>query len=324
MSDWTIRYNDGTEETYSTKKEMLINVGEHILSHAEQSMTLRQLYYRLVAKDIIENKQSEYQYLGQAMKEGRIDGKIPWDAIEDRTRSVDAGDSDYISPHKWFLREKRRFTTAAQRYSTPRWLHQEHYVEVWVEKEALANVFKTVCEDLAVVSFPNRGYTSITMLHEAAERIQEESEQLPVDTTPVILYFGDYDPSGQDIERNIRDKLTDTFDIDVRVERVALTEDQIHKHELPPQPAKTTDSRYEQFVEEHGEMAFELDALPPARLRELIRENVNRFFDEDTFEEQKREVEAQAKREIDGKLTSFAEDESEIPSPFEAEPKGGY
>lgn len=272
----------GEEHTFETKKEMLIAVGRSILSNSDEPMTLRQLYYRFVALDLIENKQSQYQYLGEAIKEGRLDGRIPWAWIEDRTRSIDGGDHGLVDVETRFKANLEWFKKTPDRYRMPRWKGQETYVEVWVEKEALAGVFANVCEDLNVVTFPNRGYTSITMLKEAADRIGKQHTKRQ--STPAILYFGDFDPSGQDIERNIREKLRQTFDVPVRVERQALTREQIDRFELPPQPAKRTDSRYESFVESHGDMAVELDALPPEELRDLIRRSVDEHFDREHYE----------------------------------------
>jgi len=102
----------------------------------------------------------------------------------------------------------------------------------------------------------------------------------------VILYFGDFDPSGTDIERNIREKLNDTFHVPVEVERVALNKRQIDEYELPPQPAKSSDVRYEQFVEQHGDMAVELDALPPDDLKQMIRDSVADYFDRVYYEQE--------------------------------------
>jgi len=272
---------DGDEVTFSSKKAMLKEVGRIILSGSDDPMTLRQLYYRFVALDLLENKESQYDYLGESIKEARIEGTIPWDWIEDRTRSADAGDHEKKSREKHFRDHLEYFKTCDQRFNRPRWEGQDTYVEVWVEKEALAGVFESVADELKVVSFPNRGYTSVTLLHEAAERFRAAESH----KRPMILYFGDFDPSGQDIERNIRDKLNDTFGVDVGVDRVALTREQIDERELPPQPAKSSDSRYEDFVEEHGDIAVELDALPPEDLRDMVRDAVSEYFDTSVHDE---------------------------------------
>lgn len=292
MAEITITIN-GTEKTYPSKKRMLKVVGRAILEQSDESMTLRQLYYRFVAMDLLENKQSQYQYLGEAIKEARVEGVIPWDWIEDRTRSTDGGDyndGEYVDPDDRFEANLEWFKKTPERYHRPKWEGQRNYVEVWVEKEALAGVFANVCDDLKVVSFPNRGYTSITMLKQAADRIRDELDKgfLPNgrDRRAHILYFGDFDPSGQDIERNIREKLSGTFNVPVNVERMALTREQIDEFQLPPQPAKRTDARYESFVRKHGDMAVELDALPPEELRRLIRESVNEYFNERWYQDE--------------------------------------
>lgn len=272
---------DGEEVTFKSKKEMLIRVGGGILKDAEYPMTLRQLYYRFVALDLLENKQSQYQYLGEAMKEARLDNRIPWDAIEDRTRDTQGGDWSYIPPEERFEESLDHFKNTADRHHRPKWEGQVDYIEVWVEKEALASVFARECNRMNVVSFPCRGYPSITMLKEAAERHRNAWFD---DRDPHIKYFGDYDPSGQDIERNIRETIQETFDVPVNVSRIALTRDQIDEHELPPQPAKQTDARYDQFIEKHGNMAVELDALPPDELRAHIRASIHMHFDKDYYE----------------------------------------
>lgn len=298
----------GESYEFESKKEMLQEVGRSILSNSPESMTLRQLYYRFVALDLIENKQSQYQYLGEAIKEARINGSIPWGWIEDRTRGTDAGDHTAIDPIDRFERNFERFRNTAERHHRPRWEGQPKYVEVWVEKEALAGVFASVCRDLKVVSFPNRGYTSITLLKQAAERIREQNRKkvppLGDRKESHILYFGDFDPSGQDIERNIREKLSETFGVSVSVERMALTRKQIDEHQLPPQPAKRSDSRYETFVKEHGDMAVELDALPPDELRSLIRSSVEDYFDSHYYERKIKPKEKEEREKIRERIDS--------------------
>lgn len=302
MAELTVEFADG-EQTFDSKKEMLTLVGHSILADTDDPMTLRQLYYRFVALDLIENKRSQYQYLSEAIKEARIKGVIPWDWIEDRTRSTDGGDWNLVEPESRFNGNLEWFKETPDRYHLPRWRGQDSYIEVWVEKEALAGVFASVCQDLRVVTFPSRGYTSITLLKDAADRMRGAIQD---GRNPRILYFGDFDPSGQDIERNIREKLNGTFGVPTKVHRKALTREQIDRYELPPQPAKSTDARYDQFVDEHGDLAVELDALPPDELRRLIRESVEEHFDQDHYETEvlpeQREHRRRLRELIDGVL----------------------
>lgn len=312
----TVTVGDQTLE-FDTKKQMLKRVGYLILRGYDQPVTLRQLYYQFVGHDLVENKVSQYQYLSEAMTEARIDGLIPWEWIEDRTRRTHAGDhndGDYVTPDARFRGNLRHFIETPDRFYRPRWQFQPKYVETWVEKEALAGIFTSVCRDLKVVTFPSKGYTSTSLLKEAADRIQQMMGKDVYDggppvRSPYILYFGDYDPSGQDIERNIREKLQDTFHVPVTVERCALTRDQIDEFELPPQPAKRADARYEQFVAEHGNIAVELDALPPEELRRLIRESVEAHFDDDVFETEVKPKQKEERETIRGHLDDVLVDD---------------
>lgn len=279
MTKTTVHIN-GEKLEYSSKKRMLKVVGAAILDDEEHPMTVRQLYYRFVAMDLVENKESQYDYLGEAIKEARLEGLVDWDDIEDRTRGAAAGDHDYVQPRQRFESAREHLERTPRRHHLPLWTGQDSYVEVWVEKEALSAVFERVADELGVVSLACRGYPSITTLKNAADRLRSHP-----DKDRHIVYFGDHDPSGQDIERHVRETLEGTFGVPVSVERAALNREQIDEHELPPQPAKSSDSRYEDFVEEHGDMAVELDALPPETLRGLIRERVGEHYDEGLYEE---------------------------------------
>jgi hypothetical protein len=166
-------------------------------------------------------------------------------------------------------------------YKLPRWHNQPKYVEIWLEKQALAGVFQQALQNMGVVLAPCRGYPSLTFLWEASRRLEEfQADEREMH----ILYFGDYDPSGMDIERAINKELSETFDIWFHKQRIAITRDQITLYDIPPMPAKRTDSRAAGFIAEHGDMAVELDAIDPNVLVQLIRDAVNEHFDEDIYE----------------------------------------
>ena len=130
-----------------------------------------------------------------------------------------------------------------------------------------------------VTLFPCRGYPSLTKLYESAVRIKQNSGGKPIH----ILYFGDYDPSGEDIIRSVREDLT-RFGIDFEIEKIAILQEQIEEYNIPPMPAKTSDPRYAKFVAEHGEDAVELDAIEPDKLQEIIGDSISKKFDEATRE----------------------------------------
>jgi hypothetical protein len=269
------------EKTYKTKSEMLIFESKDILDTYDEPVTLRQLYYRLVTKGIIENCPSQYQALSKAMKQARMEGDVDWDAIEDRGRSARHYKASYkpLSPDYYVsdaVDEIRNLAeTTALRYSYARWYNQPYYIEVWVEKQALERLFQNACDPWCVTTFACSGYSSMTAMNNAAERFDVYKER-----EKKILYFGDYDPSGIDIERDIRKKMAD-FGISLLVDRIALTRAQIDEHQLPPAPAKKKDSRYADFAESHGDMAVELDALEPPVLTEMITSQIGLYFNED-------------------------------------------
>ena len=166
------------------------------------------------------------------------------------------------------------------------WQGQDRRPEVWLEKEALATVFEPVCREYGVALQVCRGYPSISCLVAAASRTEH------------VLYFGDFDPSGQDIPRCVAEELRDTWRAEIGLVRIALTPEQIAEHNLPPAPAKPTDSRTAGFLAEHGDGTVELDALPPDVLRSLIRQAIEgEITDPDDWQEQLR-IEQQEQREL--------------------------
>lgn len=279
---------------YETKKAMLARESKEILNGYSSAITLRQLYYRLVSKNLIENKQSQYQYLSRTIRDARLQGSVNWRSIEDRTREFKGGDTSRVNPDRRIKRSLRLLKRAYRRHALPKWMGQSNYVEVWFEKEALSSLFGDVCNPRNITYFPARGYSSITQLKEAADRLKRVDQ----DRDKTILYFGDFDPSGQDIERNITERLENTFGVSLQVERVALTKEQIDKHELPPQPAKKTDARYQDFVKEHGNKAVELDALEPDLLKSYVRDKIGEYFDQDYYQEEVKTKEEEEKEYI--------------------------
>jgi hypothetical protein len=219
------------------------------------SLTLRQIYYQFVARGWSENSQKAYKALGNVIAEARMAGLIDWAAMEDRTRSL-RGLGSYSDPESAIWR-------AMASYRRDKW-------EVWIEKDALLGVVSPVCNELDVDYFALRGYASHTSLHDAAQRIigyNEEGQEA------VILHMGDYDPEGWDITRDIENKMR-TFGADVEVRRIALNREQVDRYNPPPAPVKLSSSRADQYVIDHGHEVWELDALEPTVMADLIRDNV--------------------------------------------------
>lgn len=250
---------------------MIRRVNEICNRYAAQgyTLTLRQLYYQLVASDVIPNRVEEYNKLGDVVNNGRLAGMIDWNHLEDRTRNLQRL-AHWDDPASII-------SASAAQFRYDRWANQPVRPEVWIEKEALAGVFERICNELRVPFFSCRGYTSQSEAWRAGQRMiryLEEGKQ------PVILHFGDHDPSGIDMTRDVRDRLSLFAGEEVRLERLALNMDQIDQYGPPPNPAKVTDSRFVSYQQVYGDESWELDALDPATLSGLVRSAIEGLRDE--------------------------------------------
>jgi len=273
-----------------TKKELLVEHTKEIMTQYTTKLTLRQIFYRLVSKHIIDNTVQQYKYLSSVLVDARIKGIIPFDSMEDRTRRMH--DSSYyqiskhllfyieyanreVEPPQKYLNEARDYLENCLDYfELPKWLNQKNYVEVWLEKEALSGLFQQTTSELHVRLAPCRGYPSLTFMYDASKALSNIKEPI------TILYFGDFDPSGMDIERHVQERFNQ-FGIDANVIRIGITREQIDKYDIPPMPTKKSDARTALFVEEHGDIAVELDALDPDVLQQMIKDSVLNYFNED-------------------------------------------
>lgn len=246
------------------------------------TLTLRQLYYQLVSRDIIANRQREYKRLGSIVNDARLAGLIDWFAIEDRTRNLQKL-SHWDSPEELVR-------ACAEQYHVDMWEGQAWRPEVWIEKDALVGVIEGVCDEFDVPYFSCRGYTSQSEMWVAGRRLNSYGH----DQTPIIFHFGDHDPSGKDMTRDITDRL-ELFMGGLEVKRLALNMDQVEEYEPPPNPAKTTDSRYAAYIAEFGGESWELDALEPAVIATLIRNAITGLIDQDLWDEKKAGVEKNQK-----------------------------
>jgi hypothetical protein len=231
------------------------------------------LYYQFVSRDLIPNTVQSYKSLGDVVNDGRLAGLIDWDAIEDRTRNLRS------SPHWSSPRSIVR--ACADQFAVDLWDTQENYVECWIEKDALVGVIEGICNELDVPHFACRGYTSQSEMWGAAQRLIER-EQRGKKTT--IVHLGDHDPSGIDMTRDIQDRL-ELFGSTAVIHRIALVFEQIEQYNPPPNPAKTTDARYQSYANKYGDESWELDALEPRVIVDLIREAVEDRIDQDAWEE---------------------------------------
>ncbi len=274
-----IKYVD---KTFQHETLALIKRGNAIIAEYTAQgfvLTLRQLYYQLVSRDVIANKQSEYKRLGSIVNDARLAGLIDWTSIEDRTR-------DLRKLPEWD-NPAEVVQACADQFRVDVWEGQKYRPEVWIEKDALLGVIEGVCNELGVPHFSCRGYTSQSEMWAAGQRLRGYLKQKQI---PVIFHFGDHDPSGRDMTRDITDRL-ELFMGGLEVKRLALNMDQVERYEPPPNPAKTTDSRYETYIAEFGTESWELDALEPTVIAALIRNSVNALIERKAWDEKQKEVE---------------------------------
>lgn len=264
-------------------KEALIEAMQKIIAtYAGNPLTVRQLYYRLVAYGKVENSQNSYKRVVGILVDARKDGDIEYDDIEDRTREVhEAPNQTYWKPGQFFNEYYSYLKALDLNYKMPQWWGQPNKVIVLVEKQALESVFQRITDEEAVDLVVCRGYPSLTLMHDIAVRVQDQMDDEDLGAVNVkLIYYGDFDPSGADIERHVGDTLTNDFDIEFDIERIAITKRQIDKYNFPPAPAKVTDSRYEAFVAKTGvAWQVELDAIEPNMLQTMIRASIRKYLD---------------------------------------------
>lgn len=227
-------------------------------------LTLRQLFYQFVSRAMLPNKQTEYKRLGSIISDARLAGLVDWAMMEDRTR---------------FVREEASWSdpadiigAIAQQYKEDLWASQNYRCEVWIEKDALVGVIESACNDLRVPYFACRGYASQSSQYEAGKRFRKHRRN---GQKVVVFHFGDHDPSGIDMTRDNDTRVEMFTEGNVRFDRLALNMPQVDEFNPPPNPAKETDSRFDDYARRFGNTSWELDALEPTVIDRLIRDNVN-------------------------------------------------
>lgn len=260
--------------TTSLTQILLIN---QILDEYQQQgydLSLRQLYYQLVARDKIENSVKSYKKLGKLVSDARLAGHVDWSMIVDRSRS------QIINQH--WDNPGQIVKAAARSFQLDKWENQPVHIEVMVEKDALSGVLLPVTEKQDIYFTANKGYPSASLLYRMSKRL---FYYLGLGKDIYILHLGDHDPSGMDMTRDLADRLKMFTGYPVTIKRLALNMDQIEKYNPPENPAKLTDTRAEVYIAEYGWNSWELDALEPRVLAELVNNFVDEYRDEDLWQE---------------------------------------
>jgi hypothetical protein len=260
-------------------KTILVQSENILTQYAAQGLrlTLRQLYYQLVSSDIIPNREEEYSNLSELIVKGRMTGFIDWSAIEDRLRNPE---------RPWQTSDiNSALYTIINQYRLDRQKNQPNHIEVWVEKDALSNIVSQITDKYGIYHMVNRGYSSASAVYRSYHRFLHEIDDNEKEVK--LLYIGDHDPSGLDMIRDIQDRLHE-FGIPhgyFHIDHIALTRDQIDEYDPPPNPAKITDPRADWYIDEHGEESWEVDALEPQVMLDLIDEKINELLDIDLYNE---------------------------------------
>ena len=283
---------------FSEERQSIVDQAiDLVATYSQQGyqLTLRQLYYQFIARDLLPeswadketgstNNERSYKKLGDVIGDARLAGLIDWTAIEDRTRNVD-GNTHWESPAD-IVR------ACANQFQLDKWVGQKHRVEVWVEKDALEGVVGKAAKAMDVQFFSCRGYASMTSLWDAGQRLKAYAAGGQI---PVIIHLGDHDPSGIDMSRDIEDRVSlfmDQHCDKLKFERLALNRSQVDEYEPPPNPAKVTDSRYKDYASKFGDECWELDALEPSVLDNLIQERILTYRQDTKFDRIKKEEKA--------------------------------
>jgi hypothetical protein len=243
--------------------------------------TLRTLFYRLVSLEIIPNTDQAYKQLSSTAVKARKEGRLPWDAFSDEGRLVLAEFTEkYRTPEQY-----------VQLY--PRWYKQPHYVEVWIEKQALADTFSSFLRGRDVRIVVNHGYSGWSFLYENCMRLLDIKR---IGKEIHILYFGDFDPSGDDMDEHLYNALHYFGLGEIDFQRIAVTERQIEEFSLPPTPKNketidkvNNDTRKNGFIRKYGKLYIvELDALlaiVPDKFKSIVQTSVDQFFDEEIYQD---------------------------------------
>jgi Protein of unknown function C-terminus (DUF2399). len=256
------------ESTMQKNSKQLLGQVQEVIESYDFALTLRQIYYQLVAKQVIPNQQKYYMKLSRLCVIGRDEGILREDAFADRLRQVDKPDS-YID-----LSDYMEVVKGA--YRKDLWANQDSYIEIWTEKDALRSVLTQITYAYDVNLMVVRGQVSRTAIYESYERFSEK-----VDKYCLLFYAGDFDPSGLSIYNSLVDRIKNygVAGEYINFERIALTPEQIEDYDLPSDPGKRTDPNYKSFVAEYGDNVVELDSLPPEVLRATVKECIEQRID---------------------------------------------
>lgn len=280
--------DDGSFRIWEGKKQDVVKHIVQIVNQYEDmgyKLTLRQLHYQLVSNNWIVNHQTAYKKLGAILDDCRYAGVIDWDSIEDRGRVPKLT--------YWVHDIPNALQDTIDSYRLDRQKGQKLAIELWTEKDALSGILGRSTHKYHIRLVVNKGYTSSSAVYEAYERIIQNYGMKHQRT--IILYFGDHDPSGLDMIRDISERLSFMLangqykikdpSILFEVVQIGLNIRQVRQYKLPPNPTKMTDSRSGPYIEEFGNECWEVDALKPDILTSIVETNIEELLDLELYKD---------------------------------------
>jgi ParB/Sulfiredoxin domain len=246
-----------------------------------------------VRKTPFENSDECYQDVTNLLTRLRLDGSIPFEAIEDETRPVVIWDT-HRNVRTFIDRELDNFLSG---YWRDLLQSQPNHVELLVEKNTVANALRPIAEKYRITMTSGRGYSSLPPRKAMVDRFRASGEE-----KLVVLVVSDFDPEGQDIPNAFGLSLRDDFGIEADklvVIKAALTHQQTQELDLHEgQFAKEDSSRYQRFVDAYGDRCWELEAVPTDTLRDIVEGTIQRTVDMKAFHCEV-EIERQEQDELD-------------------------
>jgi hypothetical protein len=228
----------------------------HAAAEAAQPITGRGIGYKLFAAGLIPSMaRSEMQRVYRLLTKARENGDIPWEWIVDETRTLERV-STWDSPADYAR-------CVARSYRRDFWNQQPARCEVWSEKGTIRGVLQPVLDQYAVGFRVQHGFSSATSVYDVSQ--DDDGREL------IVLYVGDFDPSGMYMsEEDLPNRLSKYDGDHITLTRIALTRAQVRG--LPSFPArdKKGDTRYRWFCSRHGDRCWELDAMDPRDLRDCV------------------------------------------------------
>ncbi len=259
-----------------------------VIAQYSFALTVRQIFYRLFSAGFFENTTNSYKRLDKMLTKARERGDIDAESIVDRSREIIGGDYGYHSIDD-FVKSNIEELKDLEQYTRRLWDDQPRYVEIWVEKDALATLVSNIADGFRVVTYPSRGYSSYTMVNDAIKRFYRYQER-PI----TVLHFADHDPSGVNMTEEIQSRFY-RYGCYANVRRIALTYEQVKEFGLAPMPTKLQDSRWRKYSIKYGSECWELDALPPDELQRLVRESIKEYIDVAAWNKKMRLIEQEKK-----------------------------